>query len=45
VAALEAAYADREAARRRGRKAAEFMSAMTWARTASELKDAIWAQC
>lgn len=41
VAALEAAYADRETARRRGLKGAETLSRFTWARTAAEMKGLI----
>jgi glycosyltransferase involved in cell wall biosynthesis len=43
VATLEAAYADREAARARGLKGAETVSKLTWARTAAEMKAAILA--
>jgi hypothetical protein len=41
VAALEAAYADREDARRRGLRGAETLSRLTWAETARRLKAAI----
>ncbi|THD79287.1 MAG: glycosyltransferase [Phenylobacterium sp.] len=41
VAALEAAYADRDEARRRGLAGAETLSRMTWAHTAAAVKDAV----
>jgi glycosyltransferase involved in cell wall biosynthesis len=41
VAALEAAYADREDARRRGLRGAETLARLTWAETARRLKTAI----
>ena len=43
VARLEAAYADREDARRRGLRGAETLSKLTWARTADALKAAVLA--
>lgn len=41
VAALEAAYADRDAARRRGLTGARTLSRFTWAATAAAMKDVV----
>lgn len=41
VAALEAAYADRDEARRRGAAGAETVSRFAWSRTAAEMKAAL----
>jgi glycosyltransferase involved in cell wall biosynthesis len=41
VAALEAAYTEREAARRRGLAGAATLSRLSWARTAQTVKDAV----
>ena len=43
VEALEAAYANRDEARRRGLKGAETLARLTWGRTAAEMKAAIQA--
>ena len=44
VAALEAAYADRAAARARGLKGAETLAKLTWAATAAQMKQEIMAR-
>jgi len=45
VDALERVFADRTAARERGRRAAEKLAGLTWARTAAQMKQAVLAHC
>lgn len=41
VGALETAYTDREEARRRGRRGAETLAGLSWARTAAAMRDIV----